>query len=202
MCIKYIASLKNTLEFPRIRKLEVEIMQPETRPAEETRPQKAAKSSITARKILALIAAGIVLALVISLCISIAGTSRIRTAYANSRNAIGYALYENLQMLIRSYDDILLAGADIEGSILPTMKEYFLAAQTLDSAIWDAYGEKYSILSGGTDIAFQNAFQAFDDAFRQGKSTADAVSNMSACVQSLDALLATRYTADFELLPA
>ncbi len=104
-------------------------MQPETRPAEENRPQKAAKSSITARKILALIAAGIVLALVISLCISIAGTSRIRTAYANSRNAIGYALYENLQMLIRSYDDILLAGADIEGSILPTMKEYFLAAQ-------------------------------------------------------------------------
>ena len=39
------------------------------------------------------------------------------------------------------------------------------------------------------------------DAFAQGASTTDAVSNMSACVQSVEQLLTTRYDAATRLQP-
>ena len=82
------------------------------------------------------------------------------------------------------------------------MRDYYLAAVTLDDAIATAYGQRYLLLDETTREAITNAFEAFDDAFAQGRSTGDAVSNMSACVQGVDQLLNTRYDAETRLLPA
>ena len=75
------------------------------------------------------------------------------------------------------------------------------AATALDDAIANAYGQRYQLLDATTREAVDEAFEAFDDAFAQGASTTDAVSNMSACVQSVEQLLTTRYDAATRLQP-
>ena len=94
-----------------------------------------------------------------------------------------------------------LAGADIQGDILPLMRDYYTAAIALDDAIVNAYGQRYQLLDATTREAVDEAFEAFDDAFAQGDTTSDAVSSMSACVQGVEQLLTTRYDAATRLQP-
>lgn len=153
------------------------------------------------RLIAALAAGAVVLALVISLCISISTASNLRNEYAAARYSLGEELNRNLYMFERSYEGALLAGADVEGTIIPTMHAYYNAANTLDAAIGEAFGERYRVLNTGMGATIEAALQAFDDAFRLGKPTTDAVSNMTACIQSLSALRSVRFDAEGRLLP-
>lgn len=164
--------------------------------------QKRVKFKLTARTVLPMSAALIALVLIILICIFAASASNIQNEYAQARTSVGEALYQNLNMFIRSYEGISLAGADVEGTILPTMHDYFVAARALDDAIADAYGERYGVLSGGIDTAVTAAFKAFDEAFRQGQNTSGAMSSMSSCVQALEQTLLKRFDNDLRLLPA
>ncbi|NLD59079.1 MAG: hypothetical protein GX647_05460 [Clostridiales bacterium] len=164
--------------------------------------QKRVKIRLNARTVLPMSAAAIALVLIILVCIFAVSTSNIRNEYAQARTAVGEELYEKLNMFIRSYQGISLAGADVEGTILPTMHDYFVAATALDEAIAVAYGDRYAVLRGGIDTAITAAFEAFDEAFRQGQSPAAAISSMSSCVQALEETLLKRFDSDLRLLPA
>lgn len=163
---------------------------------------KRVKSKLNARVVFPCAAALIALVLIVLVCIFAGNATNMRNEYAMARNSLGEDLYRNLRLFTRSYDGVTLAGADVEGSILPSMRDYYLAAVTLDDAIATAYGQRYLLLDETTREAITNAFEAFDNAFAQGRSTSDAVSNMSACVQGVDQLLNTRYDAETRLLPA
>ena len=164
-------------------------------------PQKRVKQMLNARVILPCAAAFIALVLIVLICIFASNANRMQNEYALARDSIGEDLYTSLYMFARSYDGVTLAGADVEGSILPSMRDYYLAATTLDDAIVNAYGQRYQLLDATTREAIDEAFEAFDDAYARGDSTNAAVSSMSACVQSVEQLLATRYDSATRLLP-
>ena len=164
-------------------------------------PQKRVKQVLNARVILPIIAALIALVLIVLVCIFAANANSARNEYAQARDSFGEDLYTNLYMFARSYDGVTLAGADVQGSILPSMRRYYIAAIALDDAVTNAYGQRYQLLDQTTRDAIDAAFEAFDDAFAQGDTTSEAVSSMSACVQSVEQLLTTRYDAATRLLP-
>ena len=157
--------------------------------------RKRVNLKLNAHIVVPLAAAFVALLLIVLICIFAVSASNIRNEYSQARDSIGQRLYNNLYMLIRTYDGITLAGADAEGTIIPTMKNYYLAAGTLDDALSDAFGEHYRLLSTTLD-------SAFDAAFAQGRDTGDAMSSMSACVQSLEQLLAARFDSAGRLLSA
>ncbi|NLF27890.1 MAG: hypothetical protein GX592_08325 [Clostridiales bacterium] len=162
--------------------------------------QKRVKSRVNARAVLPMGAALIALALIILVCIFAARAANIQNEYAELQKSVDGALYSNLRMFIRSYEPVSLAGADIEGAILPTMRDYFSKAVALDGVISEAYGTDYTVLDEGTKAAVAAAFGAFDEAFRQGQSTAPAISSMSSCVQALEQTLLRRFDDDLRLL--
>lgn len=162
---------------------------------------KSVKSKLNARVVFPCAAALIALVLILLVCIFAGNATNMRNEYTRTRNSFGEDLYRNLRMFVRSYDGVTLAGADVEGSILPSMRDYYLAATTLDDAIATAYGRDYQVLDNTTRDAIAGAFEAFDNAFAQGRSTSEAISSMSACVQSVERLLNTRYDAETRLIP-
>lgn len=164
--------------------------------------RKRVNLKLNAHIVVPLAAAFVALLLIVLICIFAVSASNIRNEYSQARDSIGQRLYNNLYMLIRTYDGITLAGADAEGTIIPTMKNYYLAAGTLDDALSDAFGEHYRLLSATLDSAMKDAFGAFDAAFAQGRDTGDAMSSMSACVQSLEQLLTARFDSAGRLLSA
>ena len=163
--------------------------------------QKRVKVKLNARVVMPIAAAFIALVLIVLICIFAANANSAQNEYAQARNAFGEDLYTKLYMFARSYDGVTLAGADVQGSILPSMRDYYLAATTLDDAIATAYGRDYQVLDNTTRDAIAGAFEAFDNAFAQGRSTSEAISSMSACVQSVEQLLNTRYDAETRLIP-
>lgn len=164
--------------------------------------EKQPKIQMNPRKIARIAAGVIALFLVIALCISIIRVNNMQNEYASARNALGDELRRNLKMFMSTYDNILLAGADVEGTVLPAMRDYYDAALTVDTCIGDAFGENYRLLNTGLGNAIESAFSEFDTAFRVGKSTSDALNSMSACIQSLETAIAARFGSDDALLPA
>lgn len=165
-------------------------------------PQKRVNLKLNPRVILPCAAALIALVLILLICIFAGRATHMQNEYTQARDSVGAELYYDLYMFARSYDGVTLAGADVQGSILPTMRDYYVAAVALDDAIVAAYGEGYQLLEANTRSAITTAFEAFDDAYAQGRSTNEAVSGMSSCVQAIEQLLSTRYDEDTRLLPA
>ncbi len=148
-------------------------------------------------------AAFIALVLIVLVCIFAGNANRMQNEYAMARNSIGEDLYPNLYMFARSYDGVTLAGADVEGShpalharLLPGGSRHWTTPSSPPMA------NAICFWTQPRATRLPTAFEAFDDAFAQGRSTGDAVSSMSACVQDVDQLLNTRYDAETRLLPA
>ena len=120
----------------------------------------------------------VLLALLIALCITINMRSHIQSEYTNARNEIGEESYTELYMLCQTFDQVTVPGQDVQNGVIPTMQEYYLAAQTLNTALTNAFGERYAVLTGEHIAALDSAFEAYDTAFRGGKSTDSAESAM------------------------
>ena len=146
-----------------------------------------------------MIAALVALVLIVLVCIFAASASSIRNEYAAARNGVGEELYRNLHLFASSFEGVALVGSDVEGTILPAMQDYFVAARALDAAITQAYGVRYTVLTGGVDTAIAAAFDAYDEAFRTGKSPDDATRSMGACVDAVKQILLTRFDNDYRL---
>ena len=163
---------------------------------------KRVKSKLNARVVFPCAAALIALVLIVLVCIFAGNATNMRNEYAMARNSLGEDLYRNLRLFTRSYDGVTLAGADVEGSILPSMRDYYLAGSHTGRRHRHRLRPTLSASGRNHARSHYQRFEAFDDAFAQGRSTGDAVSNMSACVQGVDQLLNTRYDAETRLLPA
>ena len=85
----------------------------------------------------------IALVLIVLICIFASEANSVQNEYALARDSVGEDLYTSLYMFVRSYDGVTLAGADVQGSILPSMRSYYTAATALDDAIVNAYGDVY-----------------------------------------------------------
>ena len=151
-------------------------------------------SKIDLRRLGVLVGLALLLALIIALCITINMRSHIQSEYTNARNEIGEEIYTELYMLCQTFDQVTVPGQDLQNGIIPTMQDYYLAAQTLNTALTNAFGERYAVLAGEHIAALDNAFDAYDTAFRGGKSTDGAETAMRGCMDMVRSILETRFS--------
>lgn len=151
--------------------------------------------------IMAAVLAGVVLlaALIIWGCISSSNAENMREKYAASRQSIGEELYGAMYMMTLEHEDANLAGADAEGEIIPTMKEYYTRALALSGALANAYGDRYLVMDDGLILQLDQAFTAYDDAFNTGKSTDEAHALMAAALAGVQEALSDHYDGDARL---
>lgn len=133
------------------------------------------------------------LALVIMLCINISMRSHIQKRYAEARSELGDSIYTELYVMCQTFDQVTVPGVDVQYELLPNMKDRFLAARTLNTALGNAFGEKYSVLTADDESAVDNAFGQYDAAFKTGKPTDDAENAMRACTQRIRSILDAKY---------
>lgn len=167
---------------------------------ENQREKQMDLSKIDWKKAALLALGALVVLLVILLCISISMRSHIQNKYANAREEIGEMAYTELYMLCQSFDQVSVPGVDVEDGLIPDMREYYLAAKTLNNVLVQCFGEKFGVLTEENLAAMDAAFEAYDVAFRAGKATDDAQAAMQSCVDMVRAVLTERFN-DGSLLP-
>lgn len=160
---------------------------------ENQKEKKPALAKMSSKKA-GLLSVGItILALVILLCICVASRAHIQSEYAGAREEVGQSVYTELYMLCQTFDQVSVPGADVQDGIIPDMREHYLAAQTLNTVLGSAFGQRYEVLSAEQLAALDGAFEAYDAAFRTGKSTDEAQSAMQSCVDMVRAILNEKF---------
>lgn len=155
--------------------------------------KKPAKAKVNPKKAGVLIGCAAVILLLVTLCISVVMRSNIQRDYTQARSEIGEELYMQLYMLCQTFDQVSVPGQDVENVVLPTMEDYALAAQTLNDVMTNAFGQRYTVLTQENLSSLEKAFEAYDAAFRGGKSTSDAQTAMQDCINTIRTLLQTRF---------
>ena len=151
-------------------------------------------------RIIARFAVAVLLAAVVIWgCISTSNASNMRRKYAQSREAVGESLFSAAYMMALRFDDAALAGADVEGEILPAMKTYYAQAVALNEAVTGAFGNKYEVLSDALVSELDQAFSTYDDAFKSGHSTEEAANLMAQAVADTRAALNRKYDGNGRL---
>lgn len=140
-----------------------------------------------------LIGCAAVIALLVLLCISVVMRSHIQSEYTRARNEIGEEMYTQLYMLCQTFDQVTVPGQDVQNVVIPTMEDYYLAAQTLNDALINAFGQQYTVLAQESISALDSAFEAYDSAFRGGKTTQEAQNAMQSCMDMVRSILETRF---------
>lgn len=140
-----------------------------------------------------LIGCAAVILLLVMLCISVVMRTNIQSEYAKARNEIGEEMYTQLYMLCQTFDQVTVPGQDLENVVIPMMEDYYLAAQTLNDVMGNAFGQKYTVLSQEMTSALDKAFEAYEAAFRGGKTTEEAQKAMQECMGMIRTLLESRF---------
>lgn len=134
-----------------------------------------------------------VIALLVMLCISVVMRANIQSEYTQARNEVSEELYTQLYMLCQTFDQVTVPGQDLENVVIPTMKDYYLAAQTLNGVMGNAFGSQYSVLTQENASALDSAFDAYEAAFRGGRTTEEAQNAMQECMNTIRTLLESRF---------
>ena len=145
-------------------------------------------------KALLCVIAGLLVALVVVTCISISIRANIQNEYTNVRDRIGESLYSNLYMLTQTFDMTSVPNADVKNSIIPQMKNYFVAATTLNEQVVNNFGQRYQVLTESDISTLRTTFNAYDAAFRSDAPTDLAQADMESCIQRVRDLLSSRYS--------
>lgn len=134
-----------------------------------------------------------VIALLVMLCISVVMRANIQSEYTQARNEVSEELYTQLYILCQTFDQVTVPGQDLENVVIPTMKDYYLAAQTLNGVMGNAFGSRYSVLTQENVSALDSAFDAYEAAFRGGRTTEEAQNAMQECMNTIRTLLESRF---------
>ena len=140
-----------------------------------------------------LIGCAAVIVLLVALCISVVMRTNIQSDYTQARNEIGEELYTQLYMLCQTFDQVTVPGQDLENVVIPMMEDHYLAAQTLNDVMGNAFGRKYTVLTQENLSQLDNAFDAYEAAFRSGKTTEEAQQAMQECMSMVRTLLESRF---------
>ena len=151
-------------------------------------------SKINWRKLVHWLPFAVIAVLVIMLCINISMRTHIQSQYTKVRNELNDSIYTELYMMCQTFDQVSVPGVDVQYDLLPSMKDCFLAARTLNTALSNSFGEKYSVLSTTDESSIEDAFTQYDTAFKSGKTTDDAQAAMLACTERIRTILSNMST--------
>lgn len=159
---------------------------------------KAHKPAYTAfsprEKTLLCVIAALLAAVIAITCISINMRMNIQNEYAAVRTRMEESLYANLNMLIQTFDMTSVPNADVKNSVIPQMKNYFIASITLNDLIGETFGSRYKALSDSDISAIRTAFSSYDAAFRSDAPTDLAQADMQSCITRTRSLLNARFS--------
>lgn len=162
---------------------------------EKIRAHVPALSELNRReKALLSICAALLAAILVITCISINIRSNMQREYSDVRNQIGSALYSNLYMLTQTFDMTSVPNADIKNAVIPQMKNYFIAATTLNEQLNNIYGSRYQVLTDADVSTLRATFSAYDAAFRSDAPTDLVQADMQLCMERIKELLGARYS--------
>ena len=145
-------------------------------------------------KALMCVIAGLVVALIVVTCLSINIRVNMQREYTTVRDRLGESLYSNLYMLTQTFDMTSVPNADIRNSIIPQMKNYFVAATTLNEALSNNFGQRFQVLTDSDVSTLRTTFSAYDAAFRSDAPTDLAQADMQNCMDRVRELLNSRYS--------
>ena len=148
----------------------------------------------TRKKAIVIAALALIAALVVALCISIGMRANIQREYTAARDQAGAALYDNLFILMQTFDSTAVPNIDVRNAILPQMRNYYVASITLNSLLGQTYGARYAVLNEADIESLTNAFTAYEAAYQSNTSTDLARADMQACMDRIKELLNTRYS--------
>ena len=152
-------------------------------------------SGLDARRKAIFIAALVLVAVLLAaLCISIGMRANIQREYTAARNQAGVALYDNLFILMQTFDSTAVPNIDVRNAILPQMRNYYIASITLNNLLGQTYGSRYAVLNDADIESLTNAFTAYETAYQNNTSTDLARADMQACMERIQELLNTRYS--------
>lgn len=152
-------------------------------------------SRLDARSRAALIAAlAVIVVLLIALCISIGMRANIQREYTAARDQAGSALYDNLFILMQTFDSTAVPNIDVRNAILPQMRNYYIASVTLNNLLGQTYGTRYAVLNEADIESLTSAFTAYEAAYQNNTSTDLARADMQLCMDRIRDLLNTRYS--------
>ena len=138
--------------------------------------------------------AALVVAVIVITCISINIRVNMQREYDAVQTRMSEALYSNLNMLTQTFDMTSVPNADVKNSVLPQMKNYFIAAVSLNELMVNAYGPRYQLLTESDISALRIAFNSYDAAFRSDAPTDLAQADMQSCMDRVRSLLSSRFS--------
>ena len=145
-------------------------------------------------KVIAIAGLALIVVLIVALCISIGMRTNIQREYTAARDQAGKALYDNLFILMQTFDSTALPNIDVRNAILPQMRDYYIASVTLNNLLAQTYGSRYAVLSDADISDLTSAFTSYETAYKNNTSTDLARSNMQLCMDRVKELLNTRYS--------
>ena len=145
-------------------------------------------------KAIVIAALALIAVLIIALCISISMRANIQREYTAARNQAGAALYDNLFILMQTFDSTAVPNIDVRNAILPQMRNYYIAAITLNNLLGQTYGARYAVLNEADLTSLTSAFNAYEKAYQDNTSTDLARADMQLCMERIKELLNTRYS--------
>lgn len=137
---------------------------------------------------------GLVVALIVVTCISINIRVNMQREYTQVRDRLGESLYSSLYMLTQTFDMTAVPNADVKNSIIPQMKNYFIASTTLNDALVNNFGQRYQVLTDADVSTLRTAFNSYEAAFRSDSPTDLAQADMQGCMERVRELLNSRYS--------
>ena len=148
----------------------------------------------TREKAIVIAAMTLIVALAVALCISIGIRANIQREYTAARDQAGSALYDNLFILMQTFDSTAVPNIDVRNAILPQMRNYYIASITLNNLLQQTYGARYAVLNEADIESLTNAFTAYEAAYQNNTSTDLARADMQLCMDRIKELLNTRYS--------
>ena len=136
----------------------------------------------------------LVAALLFMACITVNMRVNMQHEYTSIRNTMSEQLYTNLNMLMQTFDMTSVPNADVKNAVIPQMKNYFIAATTLNEQLNNIYGPRYQVLADADVSTLRAAFSAYDAAFRSDAPTDLVQADMQLCMERIKELLAARYS--------
>ena len=148
----------------------------------------------TRNKAFVIAALAVIVVLIIALCISIGMRANIQREYTAARDKAGAALYDNLFILMQTFDSTAVPNIDVRNAILPQMRNYYIASITLNNLLGQTYGSRYAVLNEADIESLTSAFTAYEAAYQNNASTDLARADMQLCMDRIKELLNTRYS--------
>ena len=146
------------------------------------------------KKAIVIVTLILIVALVVALCISIGMRSNMQRKYTAARDQAGSALYDNLFILMQTFDSTAVPNIDVRNAILPQMRNYYIASSTLNNLLGNTYGSRYAVLNDADIDSLTSAFTAYEAAYQNNTSTDLARADMQLCMNRIKELLNTRYS--------